>query len=90
VAAYATSTPARLFEDNSIRARGYLLLDAVLSHTRPHHQVGATVQNLLNAEWDEAQFATDSRLRGEITSANEINFTPGNPFYLKLNASMFF
>ena len=62
----------------------------MLSYTRPRYQVGATVQNLLNTEWDEAQFATDSRLRGETASVNEINFTPGTPFYLKLNASVFF
>jgi len=85
---YLDARPA--IEDNSIRARGYFLLDAVLSYTRPRYQVGATVQNLLNTEWDEAQFATDSRLRGETTSVNEINFTPGTPFYLKLNASVFF
>ncbi len=84
---YLDARPA--IEDNSIRARGYFLLDAVLSYTRARYQVGATVQNLLNAEWDEAQFATDSRLRGETTSVNEINFTPGTPFYLKLNASVF-
>jgi hypothetical protein len=85
---YLDARPA--IEDNSIRARGYFLLDAVLSYTRPRYQVGATVQNLLNAAWDEAQFATDSRLRGETASINEINFTPGTPFYLKLNASVFF
>jgi outer membrane receptor protein involved in Fe transport len=85
---YLDGRPA--IEDNSIRARGYFLLDAVLSYTRPRYQVGATVQNLLNTEWDEAQFATDSRLRGETASVNEINFTPGTPFYLKFNASVFF
>jgi len=85
---YLDSRPA--IENNSIRARGYFLLDAVLSYARPRYQVGATVQNLLNAAWDEAQFATDSRLRGEATAVNEINFTPGTPFYLKLNASVFF
>ena len=85
---YLDARPA--IEDNSIRARGYFLLDAVLSYTRPRYQVGATVQNLLNTEWDEAQFATDSRLRNEASPVNELNFTPGTPFYLKLNTSLFF
>ena len=85
---YLDARPA--IEDNSLRARGYFLLDAVLSYTRPRYQVGATVQNLLNTEWDEAQFVTDSRLRGETASFTEINFTPGTPFYLKLNAGLFF
>jgi len=82
------SRPAQ--EDNAIRARGYFLLDAVASYTQPRYQVGLTAQNLLNVAWNEAQFATDSQLRGEAASVNELNFTPGTPFYLKLNASVFF
>ncbi|OGX92162.1 hypothetical protein BEN49_03750 [Hymenobacter coccineus] len=77
-------------EDNSIRARGYFLLDAVAAYTRPRYQVGVQMQNLLNVAWNEAQFATDSQLRGETQSVNELNFTPGTPFYLKANASVFF
>jgi hypothetical protein len=82
------SRPAQ--EDNAIQARGYFLLDAVASYTRPRFQLGATAENLLNVQWNEAQFATDSQLRGETTSVNELNFTPGTPFYLKFNASVFF
>jgi hypothetical protein len=82
------SRPAQ--EDNAIRARGYFLLDAVASYTRPRFQLGATAENLLNVQWNEAQFATDSQLRGETTSVNELNFTPGTPFYIKMNASVFF
>ena len=85
---YIDSRPAQ--EDNAIRARGYFLLDAVVNYTRPRYQLGVTVQNLLNAQWNEAQFATDSQLRGETTSVNELNFTPGTPFYLRANASIFF
>jgi hypothetical protein len=82
------SRPAQ--EDNAIRARGYFLLDAVASYTRPRFQLGATAENLLNVAWNEAQFATDSQLRGEAASVNELNFTPGTPFFIKLNASVFF
>ncbi len=81
------SRPAQ--EDNTIRARGYFLLDAVASYTRPRFQLGATAENLLNVAWNEAQFATDSQLRGEAASVNELNFTPGTPFFIKLNASVF-
>ncbi|RYY20733.1 MAG: TonB-dependent receptor [Cytophagaceae bacterium] len=82
------SRPAQ--EDNAIRARGYFLLDAVASYTQPRFQLGASAENLLNVEWNEAQFATDSRLRGEAAAVNELNFTPGTPFFVKLNASVFF
>lgn len=82
------SRPAQ--EDNAIRARGYFLLDAVVSYTRPRFQLGATAENLANVAWNEAQFATDSRLRNEAVSVNELNFTPGTPFFVKVNASVFF
>ena len=85
---YIDSRPAN--EDNTIVAKGYFLLDAVLSYTKPRYQLGASVQNLLNVNWNEAQFATTSQLRGEPAPVTELNFTPGTPFYLKLNASVFF
>ncbi|WP_188561989.1 TonB-dependent receptor [Hymenobacter frigidus] len=78
-------------EDNSIRARGYFLLDGVLSYTRPRYQIGATAENLLNVDWNEAQFANPSRLRGQTEPVQEqLHFTPGTPFFFKLNASVFF
>ncbi|MDJ0364137.1 TonB-dependent receptor [Hymenobacter sp. H14-R3] len=77
-------------EDNAIRAVGYFLLDAVVNYTQPRYQLGITGQNLLNAKWNEAQFATDSQLRGESASVNQLNFTPGTPVYVRANASIFF
>ncbi|MBD2723285.1 TonB-dependent receptor [Hymenobacter armeniacus] len=83
------SRPAN--DDGSIRARGYFLLDAVLSYTTPRFQFGASAENLLNVAWNQAQFATQSRLPGEAAEGvDELHFTPGTPFYAKLNASVFF
>jgi outer membrane receptor protein involved in Fe transport len=83
------SRPAN--EDNSIRARGYFLLDGVLSYTQPRFQIGATAENLLNVDWNEAQFANPSRLRGQTEPVIEqLHFTPGTPFFFKVNASVFF
>jgi hypothetical protein len=83
------SRPAN--DDGSIRARGYFLLDAVLSYTTTRFQLGATAENLLNVKWNQAQFATQTRLLGERTQGfDELHFTPGTPFYAKLNASVFF
>ncbi len=83
------SRPAN--EDNSIRARGYFLLDGVLSYTRPRFRLGATAENLLNVDWNEAQFANPSRLRNQTTPVVEqLHFTPGTPFFVKVNASIFF
>jgi hypothetical protein len=38
----------------------------------------AGVENLFNVEWNEAQFATTSRLRGEAAPVTELHFTPGS------------
>jgi outer membrane receptor protein involved in Fe transport len=82
------SRPAN--EDNSVRARGYFLLDAVASYTHRRYQVGLTVENLLDVDWNEAQFDTESRLPNEAAPVSELHFTPGTPFFAKLNASLFF
>ena len=42
------------------------------------------IENLLNTEWNEAQFDTESRLPYENKPVNELNFTPGTPFSAKL------
>ncbi|WP_167851937.1 TonB-dependent receptor [Hymenobacter elongatus] len=78
-------------EFNSVRARGYFLLDAVVSYTRSRFQVGASIENLLNVEWNQAQFDTQSRLPTEPAEGfSELHFTPGTPFFLKGNVSVFF
>jgi hypothetical protein len=41
------------------------------------------VENLFDTEWNETQFATESRLQNEIASVEEIHFTPGTPFFMK-------
>ena len=44
---------------------------------------GIAVENLFNSAWNETQFATESRLKNETQSVEEIHFTPGTPFFLK-------
>ncbi|MCB2376154.1 TonB-dependent receptor [Hymenobacter sp. BT635] len=78
-------------EYNSVRARGYFLFDALVSYTHGRFQVGASAENLLNVEWNQAQFDTQSRLPGEgAEGVSELHFTPGTPFFLKGNVSVFF
>ena len=85
---YLAGRPAN--EDNSVRALPYFVVDAVLAYTRPRYQLGFTVQNLLNVDWNEAQYATETQLRGEPAPITERTFTPGTPFNLRANASIFF
>lgn len=77
-------------ENNSLNAEGYVLLDAVAGWKRSNVEIGLAAQNLLNAEWKEAQFETESRLRTEIESVTEIHYTPGTPFFVKGYVSFYF
>jgi hypothetical protein len=43
-------------------------------------RIFANLENLLNSEWNEAQFDTESRLYNEPAPVSELNYTPGNPF----------
>lgn len=70
-------------EDNSLNAEGYFLLDAVAGWKKGKIEFGLNAQNLLNSDWKEAQFETESRLRNEIEPVSEIHYTPGTPFFVK-------
>ncbi len=70
-------------EDNSIIADGYFVTDMNLSYTRKNWTYSLIVENLFDIEWNETQFATESRLFNEANSVEEIHFTPGTPFYLR-------
>jgi len=85
---YISDRPAN--EDNSIVAKGYFITDAIVNYTRKTWEVGVSVENLFDVKWKEAQFATESRLQNEITSVEEIHFTPGTPFSLRLRITKYF
>lgn len=70
-------------EDNSIVAEGFTIVDVNAGYQWKDLTLGVQVQNLFNTEWNEAQFATESRFQGETESVEEIHFTPGTPFFLK-------
>lgn len=85
---YLADRPAN--EDNSVIAKGYFLMDTQLNYTTNKFEIGIGVQNILNVEWREAQFETESRLAGELTPVSEIHFTPGAPRFVKAHFSYFF
>jgi outer membrane receptor protein involved in Fe transport len=66
-------------EDNSVRAQRYMVAELFAGYQRRDVRFFVTVDNALNARWNEAQFATTSRLRGESQPVTELNFTPGAP-----------
>jgi outer membrane receptor protein involved in Fe transport len=66
-------------EDNTVVASGYTVVNFGLSYTWNAFTISTTIENVLNTEWNEAQFDTESRMPWESESVSEIHFTPGNP-----------
>lgn len=79
---YLGNRPAN--EDFSITADGYFVTDMSLNYA-VNNNISLTfgIENMFNTKWKEAQFVTNSRLRGEERSVEEIHFTPGTPFSVK-------
>ena len=70
-------------EDNSIIAEGYTIVDANVNYEYKNVVFGVSVDNMFNVEWNETQFATETRLQNEPSSVEEIHFTPGSPFFIR-------
>lgn len=78
---YIDDRPAN--EDNSIVAEGYFVTDINLNYDFGKVNVGIAIENLFDVDWNETQFATESRLQNEAQPVEEIHFTPGTPFFAK-------
>lgn len=85
---FIDSRPAN--ENNTVQAKGYFLLDAVVYYQVNRFTFGLTGENLLNAEWNEAQFDTESKLIGEALPVSELHYTPGAPFFIRGSVSVAF
>ena len=70
---YLDSRPAT--EDNSIVAEGYTVVDGSVGYQWGQFDIGVQIQNLFDVDWDETQFATESRLQNEAAPVEEIHFT---------------
>jgi len=85
---YVADRPAN--ENNSVTALGYCILDGGVTYTRKKFELGLSFENLLNVDWNEAQFDTESRMFNEPEPVSELHYTPGTPFFLKGSVSFFF
>jgi outer membrane receptor protein involved in Fe transport len=70
-------------EDKTIIAEGYFVTDFNINYTFRNFVFGIAIENLFDTEWNETQFATESRLFDEPEAVEEIHFTPGTPFFLR-------
>jgi len=77
-------------EGDSVRARGSTAFDLNASYRFDQYKIHLMVENLLDTEWNEAQFDTESRLENEVDPVSELHFTPGNPFNMRVGLSYFF
>ncbi|MEM6262934.1 MAG: TonB-dependent receptor [Bacteroidota bacterium] len=78
---YLDDRPAN--EDNSIVANGYTVVDVNASYRWKAFELGFSIENVMDVDWDETQFATESRLREEAEPVEEIHLTPGTPFFFR-------
>jgi TonB-dependent Receptor Plug Domain len=85
---YIADRPAN--ESNTVMAKGYFVTDGVLNFSTKKWEAGISIQNILNTKWKETQFNTETRLKNELRPVEEIHFTPGTPFFAKLNFTFLF
>ncbi|QOD61248.1 TonB-dependent receptor plug domain-containing protein [Polaribacter haliotis] len=78
---YIDDRPAN--EDNTIVADGYFVADFNINYKMKDITLGLAIENIFDVDWNETQFATESRLQNETTPVEEIHFTPGTPFFAK-------
>jgi outer membrane receptor protein involved in Fe transport len=80
--------------DGSLTAQGYFVVDLTLAYRWRSLEAALAIQNLFNAEYREAQFATTSIVRippyNETVPVNDIHFTPGNPLGVYGTLTLFF
>jgi CarboxypepD_reg-like domain/TonB-dependent Receptor Plug Domain len=85
---YMKDRPAN--EDNSLVAQGYFVTDLTTYYTKKKFEFGIEIQNLFNTKWREEQFEAVSRLKNEAGPVDDINYTAGTPFFVKLEFAIFF
>jgi hypothetical protein len=66
-------------DDGSLTAEGYAILDVVGAWQHGPWSFGLTINNLLDSDWREAQFAEESRVSPTAAIVEDVHFTPGMP-----------
>ena len=71
-------------EDGSVTAEGHTIFNVNASYSLGNYQLQVIVDNIFDATWNEAQFDTESQLRGEAKPISELHLTPGNPIGIQV------
>ncbi|MDQ3050272.1 MAG: TonB-dependent receptor [Bacteroidota bacterium] len=85
---HLASRPAN--ESNTVVTRAYTLYDMTANYKLQKIQLGLIIENLLDSDWNEAQFDTESRLLNSPQVLEELHFTPGTPFTARITVGYTF
>ncbi|HEY0477200.1 MAG TPA: TonB-dependent receptor [Kofleriaceae bacterium] len=66
-------------DDGTLTAQGYLIFDLIAGRSFGKLDLGVTINNLLDADWREAQFADASAVMPGGPVVEQMHFTPGIP-----------
>ncbi|MEM6335232.1 MAG: TonB-dependent receptor [Bacteroidota bacterium] len=77
-------------EAGTVTAEGYTVVDLFVRRPFGPIALELIVENLLDVDWNEAQFDTESRLSFEPAPVSELHFTPGTPRAIRLAVSTTF
>ncbi|HWO18784.1 MAG TPA: TonB-dependent receptor [Kofleriaceae bacterium] len=75
---------ARATSDPALTARGHTLIDVIASQRWRAFELGATIENLLDARWYESQLAGDVRASRRVEPTRDLLVTPGAPLTVML------
>jgi outer membrane receptor protein involved in Fe transport len=76
-------------DSGTLTAEGYLIFDLMAGRNFGKHvNVNLTINNLLNSDWREAQFADSSRITPTSNIVEQMHFTPGIPLTATLTAAI--
>ena len=75
-------------ETGTLTAKGYLIVDAIAgTRLGKRWDLNLTVNNALDSDWREAQFADSSRVSPTANVVEQMHFTPGVPLTATVTAA---
>jgi len=77
-------------DDGTLTAEGYLIFDVIAGRRVGSVDLGLTINNALDSDWREAQFAESSRVTPTAPIVEQMHYTPGVPLTVTTTAAMTF
>lgn len=74
-------------DTGALTAEGYLIFDVMAGTQLGKVDLNVTVNNALDADWREAQFAEESRVSPTAPLVEQMHYTPGMPLTATVTAA---